>query len=122
MRTLPLLYFGCQRRSGHFFWAPNGRSYLYNPPIPPDLANGFDKAHPPQGTREANRYVVRHLHGYTVLAFWDYSVDSRPGSNSAFIAPGNITDADVLALAAEYFPDVLARVGQLESVTAPAPA
>lgn len=53
---------------------------------------------------------VHHLGGWTALAFWDRSVDSRPGSNSVFIFRGELTFDAAVARAKEKFPTVWGRL------------
>lgn len=48
--------------------------------------------------------MIRFVEGWTVLSFWDQSGDSRPGSNSNFIAEGRRPFAEMCALAKEWFP------------------
>lgn len=52
-----------------------------------------------------------HLNGWTLLSFWDDSVDGRPGSCSTFVVRGLYTFADTCALAQEGFPRVWERFG-----------
>ena len=79
------LYFGCHVDSGHFLWRANGvREHRHGHPF-----GQFD------GTLCLPRAVGQHVAslsrlgfaGYSVLAFWDYTIDKRPGSNSIIFAP-----------------------------------
>jgi hypothetical protein len=47
---------------------------------------------------------------WTVIAFWDRSGDSRPGSNSAFLSDGVHTFREMVILARAHFPDVWKRM------------
>ncbi len=123
-------YFGCWGGPGHFLFAPDGRSFGRNDPLPvglrqldgklcgdPALADlsGLrrghppywpgDDAHQPQGVAR-----LHHVEGWSVLAWWDRTGDHRGGSNSAFVARGTLTAEALAQLGAEAFPAVWARV------------
>jgi len=53
---------------------------------------------------------LHHRDGWTMLSFWDRSVDSRPGAHGNFIFQGTHDFADMMRLAAEHFPTVVARL------------
>lgn len=53
--------------------------------------------------------VLAKKDGWTALSFWDRSGDGRSGSNAAFIVDGDKSFAEMLAIASEKFPRVLAR-------------
>lgn len=52
---------------------------------------------------------LHHVHGWTVLAFWDRSVDKRGGSNSALLAPGEHSFDDMVELFQRFYPQIWAR-------------
>ncbi len=47
---------------------------------------------------------------WTLMAMWDRSGDSRPGSHAAFAVDLSLSDADMLALCKEQYPRVFARI------------
>lgn len=47
--------------------------------------------------------------GWSAIAFWDRSVDSRGNSNSVFIVRGSWSFKEVVEIAKRAFPDVWAR-------------
>src|SRR4051812_2513509 len=51
-----------------------------------------------------------HKGGWTIMAFWDRTGDSRGNSNSAFLFDKELDFAEALALSREYFPDVHNRL------------
>jgi hypothetical protein len=53
--------------------------------------------------------VITHKDGWTALSFWDRSIDSRPGSNSNFLAEGIFSFDEMVKLAQEKFPSVWNR-------------
>lgn len=105
------VYFGCGRGSGHYTFSETGRS------VPWELDRllcRFDGKLPPQPELEKDLYrpVFSRLGGLrrSSIAWWDRSVDKRPGSNSVVFAPGlTIEAADMLAEAKRRFPWVFAR-------------
>lgn len=63
---------------------------------------------------------LHHKNGWTALAFWDRSGDSRGNSNSVFIFEGTWTYDQVLELAHEHFPESFERFDfELKPVTRP---
>jgi hypothetical protein len=53
---------------------------------------------------------VAHWQGWTVLAMWDRSIDTRGACNAAFIAQGEHTHAQMWALARLQYPKIVARL------------
>lgn len=53
--------------------------------------------------------IVSHQDGWTAMAFWDRTVDTRPGSNSCFLAEGDYSLDEMCALAVKHFPRVVKR-------------
>lgn len=115
-----LIYFGCYRETGHFFWRPGMQYAPYDGNVTPwgwaidgGLCPGASTN--PDRTWERGRpevegeVVLHHKNGWTALAFWDRSVDQRPGSNSVFCAEGNFTFEEMCALAQQHFPTVWSR-------------
>ena len=102
-------YFGCHKEAGHFAW---DRSLFLKARGPAaDWLSSRDGRFPPLG---GGRQGIASLTHYprsqvTVLAFWDRSVDSRPGSNSTFLLPGVMTFVESVIAAREAFPAVWKR-------------
>jgi hypothetical protein len=113
------LYFGCYRRPGHYLFKPGMRE-----PYSPDMRKllNFDGLLPPQNNGAGYVATVSRLEawGVTALAFWDYTVDSRGGSNSVFYAPSLTISPDrLLAEARERFPEVWARLPEVKLLNVP---
>lgn len=104
-----IYYFGPWDQAGHHMRARG---------IPADLEerraiSGFTYTNPwgtkidgglcPKDTGEEGRALVHHRNGWTALSFWDYSVDTRPGSNSTYLAEGEFTFEEMVAMAKEHF-------------------
>ena len=103
-------YHGCKDRPGHYLFREDGvRAYnlpdLF-PVLPAALDSGFL---PPRLPQEEGLASLAHVAGWTVLAFWDRSVDSRQGCNSAFVIPGTHEFHDARRIAQERFPWVWKR-------------
>jgi hypothetical protein len=119
-----VLYFGCVGDKGHYLWGP-GTAPDYRPTwlrsrtlyqLP--WGEKTDGGLVPPGTRDrrapeglAAIHLARDERGtnWTAIAFWDYSVDGRPGSNSVFVFDEAIDFDRGIALAKAAFPTVWAR-------------
>lgn len=54
--------------------------------------------------------AVHHKDGWSAIAFWDNSVDNRPGSNSVFMVDvPDLSFREICLLAEEHFPQVWKR-------------
>jgi hypothetical protein len=108
------LYFGCFEQAGHFVWNIDyehvnpwktlGAYWLqmHDGVLTPHYSGQY---FPDEGDA-----LVHHFGNFTVLAFWDYSVDSRWGSNSMFAIPGHHLDfSEVLVEAKKAFPKIFER-------------
>jgi hypothetical protein len=119
-----LFYFGCWNEPGHHLWTRHRRFASGPDACPESFSNGkhLDTGFCPKpGARSARneRYysgpqtegsaALHHLDGWTILSFWDRSVDKRGGCNSAFVVRGEHTFEDVVGLAKTWFPSVWAR-------------
>lgn len=105
-------YFGCYRHSGHFLWDRNlsgvrGYSEKKNFPFRwESLDAGFLSQGIPQIEGHGN---LIYINDWTIISFWDRSVDSRPGSNSAFIVDKKYELQEFFSKASEVFPSVWER-------------
>jgi hypothetical protein len=109
-------YHGCGDDTGHYlFEEGRGRLCAVNANIPSDFPvclHILDAGLlPPNLPQEEGLATVAYVNGWTILAFWDRSVDKRGNSNSAFVLPGQILNfATVLRLSRERFPWVFERI------------
>lgn len=104
-----IFYFGCSIGSaGHFLHSPDkaiGHSahtwrHLENFPLKDeDLDGGFCPAVDNEGSGS-----IRFVKGWTILAIWDRSEDSRAGSHSTYLAEGKMDVERIKVLAKLYFP------------------
>lgn len=111
--TVEAYYFGCQRESGHYWWPSeyaHGRvtdrdaRLIVGPNIHPKIDSGFCPKRDVQGHAK-----LTEVEGWTILSFWDNSVDRRPGSSSSFVARGIWTFDAMKAIAEAQFPRVWRR-------------
>jgi len=104
------LYFGCWSSTGHYLFNSKGGSEhaQFHPAakhIDGLLGDWVEDVPENLGRVHVIRFGVR----WTILAFWDRSVDSRGGSHSSFIFKGAVPAAEAMAKAKELFPHVFAR-------------
>lgn len=113
-----ILLFGCGEDAGHFLHRPSaGRpvtDYGVMRRLPALVSGNLDGVFPPQRHRKefVPRRVVLEIGAdtWTVLAWWDYSVDNRGGSNTALIWKGRHTNDEMIQAAAEAFPWAIERI------------
>ncbi len=53
--------------------------------------------------------ALHHMNGWTVISFWDRSVDDRGASCSSFVVEGELPWAEAWEAAKTTFPTVVAR-------------
>jgi hypothetical protein len=108
-----ILYFGCvndRNSTGHALYGALAADVRIQNAY--DMSRWLDnlaprdgrKLHQPQGQA---RYYQRD--GWSVVDWWDRSVDHRGDSHSSFLARGDWTAAELLAAGAIRWPDVWAR-------------
>lgn len=109
-------YFGCVGTSGHHLHTPDLRTASRAGPFTPAMldtpfcpgmtpdARGMTPREQPEGVAR-----LTHVEGWTVLAFWDRSIDNRHGSHSTYVLRGTLAYDDAARLAREAFPRVWAR-------------
>ena len=112
--TPRMFYFGPWDRAGHFWHVEDGRSVLYaeREKLPwGDNADGGLQPHRegcrrsycPCGSGPQGVALIHHKDGWTALSFWDRSVDTRGACNSTYIAEGDFTFEQMVAMAKERF-------------------
>lgn len=115
--TSNVQYFGCIGQIGHHLFDVNERHLNYDRhPLAKFLDGGFLRLceAPDIKAREGWVYVTRIGTSWTVLSFWDHTVDGRPGSNSNFILPGAFSYKDAMDWSRQAFPQVFARFNTFE--------
>lgn len=108
-----MIYWGCREveRAGHFVHAvtptADGSRHSHDE-WTRKLGRALDGGFAPKVQRQGAA-ALAEVNGFTVLAWHDYTGDSRPGSNSAIVVEGSHTLAEMLELLAKNWPDVAAR-------------
>lgn len=118
-----MYYFGCWTSPGHYLHTPEGKTLKYEavgpfdvygnkPGLPLDgkFTPGPHPRYGGAGMEDETFVALTYVRGWTVLAMWDRSVDTRPGCNAAFLLEGRWTEAQVWALAREHYPQIVARL------------
>jgi hypothetical protein len=112
MTYIDAYYFGCWDGPGHYLRDTHGRM-MRESTIPTDFPcppNCFDGCFlPPKLPELEGRASLVHLNGWTILAFWDRSVDKRGKCNSAFILRNYHDFDEAKRLAQVCFPQVWKR-------------
>lgn len=111
MSVPDILYYGCYGESGHHFWTEdlflNPRWAMVTKEIP--WGTEVDGGLCPRGRQVQGLALLHQKDGWTALAFWDRSVDSRPGSHSAFLVRQTLDFEAMVAVCKETFPRVWDR-------------
>ena len=103
-----VFYFGFLG-SGHHMYEPGEELYLRNLETP--WGSYPDGTLCPEKTWENGLALLHHKDGWTALAFWDFSGDSRPGSHSTFLVRGTYAFDEMLELCKAQWSGVFARIG-----------
>lgn len=110
-----LLYFGCIGDKGHYLWSSEGYSpHVYHQlsktfKLPEHFFRSLDGMYIPTETRQQGIYRHSKIGEVQIIAWHDYSLDSRPGSNSTLIGIGFDDEKEMLDAAAAKFPSVMKR-------------
>jgi hypothetical protein len=119
--TVEAYYFGCQRTAGHHWWRPNRTDTAYDVRkiVGANVGDHIDGGFCPGAVRgdvwkrtrpeTEGEAALHHVDGWTVLSFWDRSVDARGACNSNFVARGTHTYPIMCAIAEAQFPEVWNR-------------
>lgn len=108
---LDVVYYGCQREAGHYFFLhDNGTPQRRCDFLPDEITKDYhvDGGYVPKSGQQGEA-ALHHVDGWTVVAFADYGVDHRPGSHSTFIVRGVMGFDEAVAASREKFPGVWAR-------------
>jgi hypothetical protein len=110
-------YFGCQEGGGgHRLYTSGGGTCNREPAGFPCRTTTLDAGLLPPGSQKEGQATLVHLNGWTILAFWDRSIDSRSGSNSAFVFQGLMTFTEVCEQARLRFPEIWKRFNYTISI------
>lgn len=107
-----VIFFGivdAARRFGHRATTPTGEGVPYRNVCDWLHVPHIDGTLAPKRTEDQGAAVIHWFDGWTVVAWWDRTGDTRGKSNSALIVEGTHTFAEMLELLAEHFPGVATR-------------
>ncbi len=100
------LYFGCMNGPGHYLFSRDGiKTYG-------DWHRWIIKRDgllAPVFCQVSGKALLHHYDGFTIIAFWDRSVDNRSGSNSMFIVPGIKDFEETIEIAKHSFLQIFER-------------
>ncbi len=100
-------YFGFWDHYGYYLKDHTGKILSYsNNGLPWKQLNGVLC---PDDTRKEGIVKIHHLKGWTAAAFWDCSIDSRPGSNSVLFVEDLIDINKIISEFKEIFPNIYKR-------------
>lgn len=104
-----MLFFGCLYAPGHFLHAPGGQTTRGSGC--PLESHQIDGIFVPRIAGEPQHATqLTHIHGWTVLAMWDRTIDSRPGCQAVFLERGRLLEETMWEIAAREFPKVTVRL------------
>jgi len=114
---MKVFYFGCYKDHGHFMRASDANGKLRYSTEEHEFVDknpwGYeiDSGLCPKtiGYETEGLSSIHQKDGWTVLSFWDRSIDSRHKSNSNFLAEGTFDFAEMLKISKEHFPEVFQR-------------
>ena len=100
-----MIFFGCVREAGHhlhtkYGWPMSRQEKKILPFAEMILDSGLLKD-VPMTEGSATISIIR---GWTVVSFWDNSVDKRGKSNASFIYPKQMTFEEMLEISREQLP------------------
>ena len=127
-----MYYFGCWDEPGHYLHDPRGRVLRREQVGPFDVYGQMGlplderftpgpHPHGGSGLQDESFVALTYVRGWTVMAMWDRSVDTRPGCNAAFIREGRLSEADMWALARQHYPRIVARLKAAQGRTIESP-
>lgn len=113
-----VFYFGCYNSIGHKFYSAGGLPMSEKDwEDMPWKYSSIDGTYAP--AERPRKHVVipepdgvcklYHHRGWTMVAFWDKSFDSRTGSNSVFIVEGEYKFSSAISRAKSVFPEIFRR-------------
>lgn len=107
-------YFGCWGRPGHYLFAPNGQHvYEHTHALPPDFPvkvctlDGGLLGYPQREVE--GEAVLTLIRNWTIISFWDRTVDHRGACNSNFVMRGRLLFDQAIEVAKSQYPTIFAR-------------
>jgi hypothetical protein len=104
-----ILYFGWSEPSGHGL--KSSKTYPHPTWNSTPWGNNIDSGLCPRPESVDGKISEHHKDGWTAIAFWDRSGDSRPNSNTAFFVCCTMTTDELLVWSRKQWPEVFNRKG-----------
>lgn len=114
-----LLYFGCLQDVGHYLWDGEDSCSIYGAEslekrtgiraYSDDIFWGIDGRYVPKGTKAQGAAKETIVSPFRIVAWHDYSIDSRGASNSALLGFEYESAEEMLADAVVQYPSVMKR-------------
>ncbi len=102
---MKVYYFGCLNEIEHYLYLSRGDRTLPDKETPWGFE--MDAGLTPKGPREQQGHVlITHKEGWTAMSWWDRTVDTRPGCNSAVLAEGEHDFQQMKSLLKEHWQEV----------------
>lgn len=114
-------YFGCPHNDIGHYWLHDNRSMLLRRAERDAMPKPIDGVHAPKGLDQERTLgvmrrtvVTEHMNGkpletWTIVAWWDRTRDTRPGSNVALVWKGEHTLGEMLDSFEKHYPRGAAR-------------
>lgn len=100
--------------AGHYLYGTTGRQIVhhqdtrfYGQPIDGQMQPRSTREH---GAALLSKFATRAQTSWTILGMWDYSGDSRGGSNMTFFFGGERSFDEMIELAKKFFPSEVKRI------------
>ena len=121
-----VFYFGCLRETGHHWFGEDAGSTFrltYSPSeIPREFwAERIDGRLPPREWDDGISMWTLRVRGevWTAAAWWDQTVDKRPGSHSVLLTSGEPSIGELILEGADRFPELRERISRFMDLDAP---
>lgn len=105
-------YFGCHKQPGHYLWTESGSlaSRIADSVLPFRHTILDAGLLPKVGNQVEGHASLSHIGKWTIISFWDRSVDKRGACNSSFVIPKTLEFSDAIEVSKERFPWVWSRL------------
>lgn len=118
MNSPRMYYFGPLEKPGHYLYREDGwtvsmfedqdavcpwKHFEIDGKLQPGCPDPADRLRNRTRPMCEGEALLHHKDGWTALAFWDFTVDTRPGSSSTYIAEGILTFEEMVELAKTRF-------------------
>lgn len=104
-------FFGQYGSAGHYLHYKGKKRTIDEQPWGDHIDGGPLKQYRIPDDPKAREWCCDRKDGWTLIAIWDRSGDSRPGSHSTFIIEADIPSQDLWTLARAQWPEVFKRPG-----------